>query len=118
MIADLGAVVDLFVTDTATIKRPAPDAYDVNGRATPRAFATSTAKVCVQPLSGEQLRRLPPGSDNSERVSIWARTRLQIGDIVTLAGEEFEIDDVEDWQVLAQYSRALALRRGRSEARP
>jgi hypothetical protein len=121
MITDLGAAVDLFVTDLATIQRPAPDTYDANGRAAPRVFTTSTARVCVQPITGFELRRLAPGTDTVGLVSLWSKSRLQVGDIVTLPTSspgEYEVEQVDDWSTLASYHTGVARRRAPDEARP
>lgn len=94
-----------------TVERAAPDTYDVHGRLVAGGVTTSTVTAAVQPVTGEDLRRLPEGLRASAAVTVWAAGELQLGDVLVYEGRRYSVGHVEKW-FAASYWRAVATEEG------
>jgi len=85
----------------------------------PAVSSTFTITASVQPLSGRQLDRLPELLRSREVQVLFTKDELRIasatteGDLVTIDGDVWEVQQVENWRTLATFTRCLVARRGR-----
>lgn len=91
-----------------TITRFSPGDYGgavENGRFRPGPTETFEVRASIQPLTGEQLLRLPEGERTRERIIIFTAAQLRttrqsevaMADRVAYRGEQFEVESVEAW---------------------
>jgi len=80
-----------------TVSRPGSptitDGYAVAG--TPTAI---TVFAHVQPLSGEELRNLPPGQNATDWRIVWSIEELQLRDVITIDGDTYSVQRLMPWQ--------------------
>ena len=86
---------------------------------------SSTITASVQPVSGQDLRRLPEGTRTTDAVRIFSEDELRVGnetdrtppDRVVYLGEEYEVTSVQRWSMgqLDHYD-AMAVRAERTGA--
>lgn len=111
---DLSDVVDSMATGTYTVTRRA--AEFAGGDAVPTSSETLTIKALVVPLSGRELQRLPEGLRSRELKAVYTTTDLRRGaddalpDVVTVDGEDYEVQLVDDWQAPGGFLRAVVAR--------
>lgn len=89
--------------------RPGAATID-NGYAIPGSPTTLTVRGTIQPLSGEEIRNLPPGQNSVDWRSVWCTSAVQMRDQLTIDGELFTIQQIDDWAVDGSYFRARAVR--------
>ena len=83
-----------------------------NGRFRPGPSDTFKVRAMIQPMTGEQLLRLPEGERTRERIVIFTAEQLRttrqsevaMADRVAYRGEQFEVESVEAW---AGYYRCI-----------
>jgi hypothetical protein len=107
---DVSSSVLRFATGTYTVTRRTP-AAPVNGRAQAPTLSTFTASMCVQPLDGRALLRLPEAMRAEERRVVFSPVALQTAgasepDTVAIDGADWEVEDVEAWDGLGNYWKA------------
>src|SRR5690606_33539045 len=83
----------------------------------PPPTETSGVQASVQPSSGEDLELLEEGARSRDAITIWTphalRTALQSqhpADRVVYQGQTFEVMHVRDWDAVAGYRKAVAVR--------
>src|SRR5215208_4450917 len=82
--------------DNIQISRPGSITV-TDGYAIPAADSTVTVFGVVQPLSGEEIRNLPPGENSVDWRNVWATTEIRVRDRLTADGMLFTIQKIEDW---------------------
>lgn len=111
-------VIADFKTGVYEVTRKAATTY-VRGIATEGATTTFQAEAMVAPLTGRELVRLPEGERANERrlfltpVELRVSTDAGASDRVSIGGESWEVEDVEDWRELAGFYRCTVRREGR-----
>lgn len=79
---------------------------------------TLSITACVQPLTGRELERLPEGLRGAEVLKLWTPTQLyaktdsQSPDLIGIDGDTYECSNVERWDTLGSYFKALVLKTG------
>lgn len=110
--SDLSATIEAFKTGTYTVSRSASGSYGASGRYTEGSPSSFSIVASVQPLGGRDLQRLPEGMQTKELLSIYTSTELKTEssghtpDIVTINGEQYQVQEVERWVELGNYYRA------------
>lgn len=95
----LGAIAGA-KTGTYSASRPGTDTTDGHGRRVAGAAASFTFDASIQPASGRQIKALPEARHTEEIRVVYTVTELRggpRGDIVTIAGEPWEVIRVETW---------------------
>lgn len=82
---------------TRTISRPGTATY-TDGYAVPAAASTRQIFAHDQPLSGEELRQLPPGENSADYRRVWSIEEIDPLDRINLDGTYYRIVRVEPWQ--------------------
>lgn len=106
--------LEALATGTYTVTRRGADVM-VKGRLQPGPAETLEVRAVVAPLGGRDLLRLPEGQRAQERRLFLCPERLQTGgspDTVTIDGEAWEVESVEDWSQLAGFFRCVVLKAG------
>lgn len=114
MADDLSDVIAELATGTYTVMRkPARVLNASTGEFAGAGTATTLSVLaCVQPLDGLALQRLPEGRRAKATWSVWTATPLLSEDIITVNGEDFEVDILNDWTASGNFCKAIALRMG------
>ena len=89
--------------------------YGTDGRAVPGLATTFPAVAMVAPLSGRDLQRLPEGLRAMELRNFFSTVALRTGaapDVVSIGGEDWQAEHVEDWGGLGAYWRTVVRRVG------
>ena len=112
---DLSDVIALLSSGTYTVTRTPASVYTA-GRLVPGVATTFTVLGSLQPLSGREVDRLPEGAREREGMALWTTTELRgklqtsEPDTVTVDGEAYEVQNVQRWDTLGNYYRAVILR--------
>lgn len=109
-----------FATGTYAVTRRSGVSFSA-GRLVPGSGTVETLQVlaCVQPLGGRDLLRFPEGERSTERLVFFAAVPLRVagpsgeGDVVTIDGVGWEVENVEDWTPFGGSARATLRRTGR-----
>jgi hypothetical protein len=102
-----------------TRKRFAIVAYDDYGRPSVPKPTEDTIQAWPQPVSGDDLERLPEGRRTKEVIKLYSLDEIystdtseaDMADIVTIDGKEYEVENVYDWDADGLYWKALAVRK-------
>ena len=100
--------------------------YDANGRAVAPTETSLTIEMWNQPVSGDDLQRLPEGLRTQEVIKLYALAELRAGDRSTgrqpdellIDGLRWQVEQVwnwseDNWATLdGRYWKALAIRKG------
>jgi hypothetical protein len=106
---DLSGIVGALATHTVTVQRPHASTFDTNGKASAQTFTTFTARASVQPVTGDDIARLPEGINPTGLVTIYSPTELKVRDRVTVPGRgAYEVERMRPWADSGNYSRAIA----------
>lgn len=93
-----------------TITRPVPltvvDGYVLASGPAPTVTVIGT----IQPLSGQELRNLPPGQNAIDWRSVWALSEIKLRDRITVDGQLFTIEHIDDWAAAGGFWRGQAVR--------
>jgi hypothetical protein len=110
---DLSDVIADLATGTYSVSRPAARTYNATtGELTsPGSPTTFSVLGCLQPPTPRQLQRLPEGRRERAIWALWTATPLRNGDVITIAGENFEVDGLDDWTAAGNFCKALALKK-------
>lgn len=100
-----------------TVIRREPGGYS-NGRVGPATEErTVGVEASVQPAGTKDLELLPEGMRSKESKAIWTEFALRVGeadgplaDRVEVGGETYEVHALEDYQAMAGYTKAIAVR--------
>lgn len=115
---DLSYALERFaVPGGITVIRREPGGY-VNGRVGPATEErTVGVEASVQPAGTKDLELLPEGMRSKESKAIWTEFALRVGeadgplaDRVEIDGEIFEVHATENYQAMAGYTKAIAVR--------
>lgn len=88
-----------------TVRRYAPGSY-VAGKYVPGATSAPACLASVQPLSGNEIVRIPEGDRQRERKKLYAADLLQISneavmqkadEILGLEGRDWQVESVQKW---------------------
>jgi hypothetical protein len=102
---------------TYTLTRSPKLGY-VNGRVQPGVPTASTIVAVVAPVSGRELERLPEGMDTRELLQAFTIIRLYTAsdvyapDVLTVSGEDYEVQQVEDWSPHGNFFRSILTKVG------
>lgn len=112
---DMADVVDSFATDTYVVTRRSPSTY-TNGRLDAPVNTLLSIDASVQPAMGRDLQRLPEGNRTMEVRAIYTTAELftqgpnQDPDIIAIEGYAYEVQTVEQFGMVGNYYKALALK--------
>lgn len=110
VIAELG--------ETFTARRGTAPTFDAAGRAIdPAPGATFSIVASVQPISGEELKRLPEGERSEDLRELYTTAELHTAnpaagtraDEVIIEGEAFEVERVHPWR-MAGFTKCIVRR--------
>lgn len=107
---DMSGVIESFITGTYTVVRPGASTYGADGRQETETPTTFSVDAVVQPATGPDLERLPQGYQGGMTWTIWSTGELRLRDIITVAGEDFQVASVDEWNVSGNYWRVLAVK--------
>ena len=114
---NLSGVIDSFATGTYTITRAGTGIIGAAGRLEPSAPTTFTRKAVVQPLSGREQEMLEEGLRNNDSLNVWTTEELRtaepgagVADIITIDGDDYEVQKVERWDALGAYWKHLVMK--------
>lgn len=114
-IMDLSPTVLDLASGTYTVTRySGAGGYGSDGIFAAPATSTFTIEASVQPVRGRELQRLPEGLRSEEVRAIFTPTALrcaapgQLPDRISIGGESWQVEVVEDWSDLGNYYRAVA----------
>lgn len=117
---NLAPAVALLSNERVTIRRPAADSYDANGRATARTFTSIATNLgaSIQPIRGNELMKLPEGERDVEWQTMYTSVAVVDGDYVTVIGKgEYQARSLADWQTMGAYTRVYLKRFNAQEPR-
>lgn len=116
---DLSAEVLLLSGNTVTVTRLDALAYDANGVADVGSAVTSTFDITgvIHPMTGDDVKRLPEGLQDSTGVVVITPTELRAadtsgatpGDRFAYDGRNYEVTSAERWADLGNFFRHVAL---------
>jgi hypothetical protein len=112
---NLSGVVTSLSSGTYTVTRRGPTTVGADGRADAAMPTTLTVIASVQPMGGRELQRLPEGLRVAERRAFYTPTALKVigaPDVVSIDGEDWEVESVEAWGNLGAYFKAIVARIG------
>jgi len=112
---DFSGNIASFATGTYTVTRRGPSTVGVDGRADLATSTTFSILAAVQPLGGRDLQLQTNGMRVAERQTLYTETRLRVKDdpdIVTIAGEDWEVENQSDQSVMGNYFKATIVRVG------
>lgn len=100
-----------------TVIRREPGGY-VDGRAVPGSeVRTEGVEAAVLPAATEDIELLPEGMRSKESKAIWTHFALRTGhahgslpDRVEVQGVTYEVHAIRDFQAIAGYTKAIAVR--------
>lgn len=108
-------------SETITVQRPAASSYNTDGILVAAGSPTTfSAQASVQPVPGNELKRLPEGLQTQELALFFTKTALMTADaanarkadvLVRLDGSTYEVQLVQAWGLSGGYCRAIAMRR-------
>lgn len=113
---DLSDAVALLSTGSYVVTRRGPSGYSDGIRVPPDTEAL-TIVASVQPLSGQEVRRMAEGKRDREAMAVYTATELRGSgsafepDLIAIDGAVFEVDKVERWAAAGNYYRAVVLRK-------
>jgi len=113
--SNLSETVHAFASGTYLVTRTTQGEY-VKGRAGPTTTTNFSTPLSVQPMSGQELLRLPEGMRTRETlvafspVPLYPVTDTVVPDVVTVKGKKYEVTTVDDWSSLGGYWRATLVR--------
>lgn len=105
---DLSWLVKEFSSKTITLKRNTESYTSAGLRSV--SSVTSTIDGSVQPITGEELKRLPEGFAEKTLWSVWTTSVLLRRDILTIDGLKYEVRHVDDWLGNGTYHKAICER--------
>lgn len=113
---DLSGVVESLSDDSGyVVTRYTPSTY-VDGRLVLGSPSTINIIATQQPVSGRDLQRMPEGTRVSDLLVFYTDTELKTQtpanapDQVTVSGETFEVQQVDNWGPGGNYWRVVALK--------
>lgn len=106
---DLSFAVSLLATHDVTITRYTGGGADANGRATARSSTTSTVRGSVQPMTGQDLKRLPEGTTFSDTQAVFVTAAVEPGDEFTIDGQRYQVAFASPWMTAGNYTRAVGI---------
>lgn len=117
---DLSGVVAMLSTETITLNRYVAATLDSNGRAVTRTLAsTASVVVSLQPITGDDMKRLPVGFDSTQVLSIWSPIAMLERDILVVPSKgTYEVQHVDAWATAGAYTKVLAKLLGPGEVQP
>lgn len=117
---DLSGVIASLANTTVIVSRlHAADSYDANGRAVARTYDDVAVGVAsVQPISGNDLNKLPEGERDIEWATIYFAGVLLDGDIVTTPSTRYQVRTMNNWVNTGAYTKALLRKFDDQEPRP
>lgn len=106
--------------ETLPRKRFGIVAYDDHGRPSIPEPIEDTIEAWVQPVSGDDIEKLPQGRRTNEVVKIYSLDEIfsastsdaDMPDVIEIDGAEFEVENIYDWDDDGAYWKALAVRKG------
>ncbi len=103
-----------------TVRRPAPDTYDANGRAAVRVYSViASGKASVQPVKGQDIEKLPEGENLTEWQTIYFSHALIAGDLIDVTGKgTFQVRTLNDWMDTGAFSKVFMKKMNPQEPRP
>lgn len=110
---DLSDVIDELATGIYAVSRPGPTTY-TNGRRDPPTTTAFELRALVHNVSGRALDRLPEGLRTKEAIAIFSTVELKTSssagepDVVTYAGNTYQVDVCDRWKASGNYFRSLA----------
>lgn len=118
---DLSLALSTFAVPGGITVRQREPGTSVDGRYVEADPAeTHGVQASVQPSPQEDLELLPEGARSSKAITIWTPFALRTAeqatgrpaDQVVYGGETYQVHHVRDWEVMAGYTRAVAVRVG------
>ena len=99
-------------SEAVTITRPGSTTYDATGAVVASAATTINVLAHVErPAGPRDLLHLPEGDRVRRSCAVWSPVELQHRDVVTLGdGEQFELQSIEPWHLVARFWRAIGLK--------
>ena len=93
--------------------------YDDHGRPAIPDPEEDTIRAWFQPVTGDDLERLPQGRRTKKVVKFYSldeifsasTSKYDMPDIIVIEDEEFEVQNVSDWEADGAYWKALATRK-------
>ena len=94
-------------------------AYDDHGRALVPDGVEGTIEAWPQPLSGDDLKRLPEGRRTKKTLKFYSldeifsadTSEVNMPDIIVVGDEEYEVQNGVDWVSDGAYWKAIAVRK-------
>lgn len=115
-VMDLTGPIASFASGTYTVTRRSATSYGSDGRLDAPTTSTVSIVASVQPLTGDELARLPEGFQTNELLAVWTATELRTqtatnsADFITINGATWEVQKVERWNMLGNYYKAIVAR--------
>jgi hypothetical protein len=115
---DLSGVVSLLSDSYATITRYGASPVGVDGRAAAKVVASTISNLAVsfQPAGSKWARARDSFNDGAVRQTMFAPVPIFNGDRVTVAGSAYEVEEVDEWSQIGNYTRALVRKLDPAEA--
>lgn len=104
---DLSGIVGMLSTHDVTITRYTANGFDTQGRALAPSSTSSTVRGSVQPVTGQDLKRLPEGTTISEVIAVYLTGAVGPGDEFTIDGQRYQVEFVAAWSAAGNYTRAV-----------
>lgn len=116
---DLSSVVLGFASAYTVTRASGAGAYGSDGKFDEPGTTTLSVQAVVHPLTGRDLQRLPEGLRTSDVLCVYSVERLRVKaagerpDKITIGGEQYQVEHVEDWSTLGNYFRSYVRKVGR-----
>lgn len=110
---DLSSTVLAF-SSAYTVTRHTSSTVTSEGYQSAGTSSTVSISACFQPATGKDLARDPEGRRTEGRLVGYTPTELKVGDggfaadVVSVAGENYEVEKCERWAELGGYWRVIA----------
>lgn len=101
-----------FGTGTYTVTRRAAGSVGTDGVLSPGSPSTFQIAASVQALNGRELQRLSQGVRVAERRKLYTATALQVLDVVAIGTEQWEVEEVADYQDLGSFGKYVVIKVG------
>ncbi len=89
---------------------------NATGVYTPGSASTLSITASVQPITGEDVKRLPEGVSTEGLIKLWTTTALKTprdvsgssgGDTISFSGRTYMVESVSDWNTVGGYYEAV-----------
>jgi hypothetical protein len=117
-VEDMTDVIELFAKNYTVTRTARGSGYNASGAYVAGAVTTVTVRGHVQPKSGASQDRTESGVETDDLLNFWCTSALYAAnsatympDVVTVKGQAYEVDSVDDWGDAGNFWKATLSRK-------